>query len=95
MSGGRCPHFVRHGRAEGEAGNHKIVYHDRCGLKMRINEHVACLHYPFARTFDHANCEVYHQTFKPGIERKDVMPTKDFQYSGALPADSIADMKLL
>lgn len=95
MSGGRCPHFVRHGRAEGKADNRKLVFHDRCGLKMRANVHYACPHYPFAHTFDHANCEVYHQTFKPGATRNDVMPTKDFQYSGTLPSESIADMKLL
>ena len=95
MNGARCPHFVRHGRAEGKAGNRKLVYYDRCGLKMRANEHFACPHHPFSRTFDHSQCEVYHQVFKPGVARNDVMPTKDFQYSGTLPADSLSDMKLL
>lgn len=95
MSGGRCPHFVRHGRAEGKADNRRLVYHDRCGLKMRANEHVECMHYPFPRTFNHVNCDIYHQVFKPGTAKNDVIPTKDFQYSGALPTDSITDMKLL
>ena len=66
-----------------------------CGLKMRANVHYACPHYPFAPTFDHVNCEVYHQAFRPGVARNDVVPTKDFQYSGTLPSETISDMKLL
>lgn len=95
MSGRRCPHFVRHGRAEGKADKRKLVFYDRCGLKMRANVHYACPHYPFSHAFDHVSCEVYHQAFRPGAARNDVVPTKDFQYSGSLPSETISDMKLL
>ena len=95
MGNVRCPHFVRHGRAEGKGEDKKIVYYDRCGLKMRTSEHVSCLHHPFESTFNYMGCEIYHQTFRPSSVKNDVIPTKDFQYSESLSSEPITDMKLL
>ena len=54
-----------------------------------------CLHHPFPKVFDYIECSIYQGTFKSSSRTKDVMPTKDFQYSDALSGSSITDMELL
>ena len=88
----KCPHHVRHGQVASGGG---IEFKDKCGIKMRRNEVLDCIHFPFPQVFDYTGCEVYLATFKSGGLRNDVVPTKDFQYSDVLSGNSITDMELL
>lgn len=94
MRNGRCPHFVRHGRAEGE--QRKLVFYHKCGLKMRTDKQVSCLHFPFTDDkFSYTSCNVYQQIFKPSATKNDAVPTSDLQYNEPLSSELIADMRLL
>ncbi len=87
----KCPHHVQHGQVA--ADGKTFEFKDRCGL--RIKEGLLCSHYPFAKFFDYTNCEVYKNNVKGALDRKDVMPTQDFQFSDAFNSGSLADMELL
>ena len=92
----RCPHYILHGQAEGESEQRKIVYYNRCGLKIREGQETACVHYPFPRKFNHTNCEVYHQMFKSSVAKNNVMPTGDIFSSSSLGRyDNSNDLKTL
>jgi hypothetical protein len=61
----------------------------------RFTKEQECTEVPFSESFDYMACSVYISTFKSGIRKNDVVPTKDFQYSEALSGGSITDMELL
>ncbi len=61
----------------------------------RYTAEQACEKVPFDAKFEYMLCDVYFDTFKTTSEKKDVMPTKDFQYSEAFNSVSITDMELL
>ncbi len=87
----KCPHHVRHGQVGSDGKS--ITFKDRCGLKMKDKQ--ACVHFPFPKVFDYKVCEVYRLTFKASVDRNDVVPTHDFQYSDKLTSSSITEMELL
>lgn len=90
----KCPHHVRHGQVA--ADGKTIEFKNRCGLRMKEPAvQVDCGHYPFAKGFDYARCDIYQATFKTAGQRNDVVPQSDFQYSEQIPNNSITEMELL
>ena len=87
----RCPHHVRHGKVD--AATNAITFRDKCALK--IKDDLDCKHHPFPKVFDYQTCEVYKTTFKGSVDRNEVSPTKDFQYTDNIAVGSITDMELL
>lgn len=61
----------------------------------RYTEEQSCEKVPFPAKFEYMLCNVYYDTFKTSADKKDVVPTKDFQYSEAFNSVSITDMELL
>lgn len=89
----RCPHHVKHGQVA--ADGKTIEFLNRCGLMMKANKVLDCVHHPFSKYFDYTSCGIYQETFKSSGIKNDVVPTKDFQYSEGFNSGSITDMELL
>jgi hypothetical protein len=89
----KCPHHVRHGQVAADGTS--IEFKNRCGLRMKENEHMDCVHFPFPNVFDYQGCDVYRVTFKTTGQKNDVVPTADIQFSEQISANSITDMDLL
>ena len=87
----KCPHLVRHGKLA--ADNKNIEFRSRCGLKRE--EEVDCHKLPFPKIFDYLDCENYRATFKSSIQRNDVVPTRDIQYSEKVAASGLSNLELL
>lgn len=83
---------MRHGQV---GPNNAIEFKSRCGLRMKEQKPVDCTHFPFAKGFDYAVCDIYLSVFKSAGQRNDVVPTSDFQYSDKLASNPITEMELL
>lgn len=68
---------------------------DKTPVKLDPKADYKCDQHPFPDVFDYLDCGTYRSTFKGGISKNDVIPTKDFQYSDVLNSGSITDMELL
>ena len=86
-----CPHHVRHGKLAKDGKT--VEFKDRCGLTM--DKEVMCSHVPFDLRFNYRECDQYMVAFKSSVERNDVVPTKDINYSSRLSKSSFSDMDLL
>ena len=87
----RCPHLVRHGKLADDQKT--IEFKERCGLNRE--KEVKCLHHPFPKIFDYLDCENNRATFKSSVQRNDVVPTKDIQYSNKVAASGMSNLELL
>jgi len=91
----RCPHYVLHGQAEGDPNDRKVVYHHRCGLRIKEGQKEECSHYPFSPRFDHAVCDVYRQMFKSSLGRSGAIPARDVDTATSFAREDISELKAL
>lgn len=89
----KCPHVVRHGKMAADGKN--IAFDNRCGLRMKQDKQVDCNHYPFDSLFDYGTCDIYLDIFKTSVNRNNVVPKSDVQYSEKLASSSITEMEYL
>lgn len=111
MGSFRCPYLVRHGQFERkkkeivfknecalklkaipEEEKDKII---KTAKNARSCHKTSCNMHPLKQSDDYLHCTTHKESFLPSEEKRDVIPTKEPEYTNHLKSSSILDLEIL